>query len=37
MNSNQDKLSQAFDFLDESNAVYDLLSSLSDKEFEKPT
>ena len=37
MNSNQDKISQAFDFLDESNAVYDVLSSLSDKEFEKIT
>ena len=30
-------LQQAFDFLDESNAVYELLSSLSDKEFNQPT
>ena len=30
-------LQQAFDFLDESNAVYELLSSLSDKEFDQST
>ena len=32
-----ESLQQAYDFLDESNAVYDLLSSLSDKEFDQPT
>ena len=32
-----ESLQQAYDFLDESNAVYDLLSSLSDKEFDHPT
>ena len=32
-----ESLQQAYDFLDECNAVYDLLSSLSDKEFDQPT
>ena len=32
-----ESLQQAYDFLDESNAVYDLLSSLSDKEFDQAT
>ena len=31
-----ESLQQAYDFLDESNAVYELLSSLSDKEFNQP-
>ena len=30
-------LQQAYDFLDESNAVYELLSSLSDENFNEPT
>ena len=33
----KESLQQAFDFLDESNAVYSLLSSLSENDFEKPT
>jgi uncharacterized protein (TIGR03084 family) len=32
-----ESLQQAYDFLDESNAVYELLSSLSDNEFDQPT
>ena len=32
-----ESLQQAYDFLAECNAVYDLLSSLSDKEFDQAT